>query len=113
MASGSAPTSSEYVVHHLTNLNQTGEAQKNIVDFSLINIDSVFWSLSLGLLAVFVMARVAKTATSGVPGRLQAFVELLVEMVDTQAKGVIHSETSRLFVALIDGSLSRPQPVLP
>jgi F-type H+-transporting ATPase subunit a len=99
MASGSAPTSSEYVVHHLTNLNQTGEAQKNIVDFSLINIDSVFWSLSLGLLAVFVMARVAKTATSGVPGRLQAFVELLVEMVDTQAKGVIHSETSRLFVA--------------
>lgn len=99
MASGSAPTSSEYVVHHLTNLNQTGEAQKNIVDFSLINLDSVFWSVSLGFLAVFVMARVAKSATSGVPGRLQAFVELLVELVDNQAKGVIHSETSRRFVA--------------
>ncbi|HCO57130.1 MAG TPA: F0F1 ATP synthase subunit A, partial [Burkholderiales bacterium] len=36
MASGSAPTSSEYVVHHLTNLNQTGEAQADIIDFSLI-----------------------------------------------------------------------------
>ncbi len=99
MASGSAPTSSEYVVHHLTNLNQTGEAQKDIIDFSLINLDTVFWSFGLGMLAVFILYRAARNASAGVPGRFQAMVEILVELVDNQAKGVIHSETSRTFVA--------------
>jgi F-type H+-transporting ATPase subunit a len=99
MASGSAPTSSEYVVHHLTNLNQTGEAQKDIIDFSLINLDTVFWSFGLGMLAVFILYRAARNASAGVPGRFQAMVEILVELVDNQAKGVIHSETSRKFVA--------------
>jgi F-type H+-transporting ATPase subunit a len=99
MASGSAPTSSEYVVHHLTNLNQTGEAQKDIIDFSLINLDTVFWSFGLGMLAVFILYRAARSASAGVPGRFQAMVEILVELVDNQAKGVIHSETSRKFVA--------------
>jgi F-type H+-transporting ATPase subunit a len=41
----------------------------------------------------------ARKATSGVPGRLQAAVELLVEMVDTQAKGIVHNAQSRKFVA--------------
>jgi len=99
MASGSAPTSSEYVVHHLTNLNQTGEAQKDIINFSLINLDTVFWSFGLGMLAVFILYRAARSASAGVPGRFQAMVEILVELVDNQAKGVIHSETSRKFVA--------------
>ena len=99
MASGSAPTSSEYVVHHLTNLNQTGEAQANIIDFSFINLDSVFWSFGLGILTVFILYRAARNATAHVPGRFQALIEILVEMVDNQAKGVIHSETSRQFVA--------------
>ena len=99
MASGSAPTSSEYVVHHLTNLNQTGEAQADIIDFSLINLDTVFWSFGLGMLAVFVLYRAARNASAGVPDRFQAMVEILVELVDNQAKGVIHSETSRKFVA--------------
>lgn len=99
MASGSAPTSSEYVVHHLTNLNQTGETQKDIIDFSLINLDTVFWSFGLGMLAVFILYRAARNASAGVPGRFQAMVEILVELVDNQAKGVIHSETSRKFVA--------------
>jgi len=99
MASGNAPTSSEYVVHHLTNLNQTGHAQKNIIDWSLINIDSVFWSFSLGFLTVFLLWRAAAKATSGRPGRFQAAVEILVEMVADQAKGVIASAESRKFVA--------------
>ena len=89
MASGNAPTSSEYVVHHLTNLNQTGHAQKDIIDWSMINIDSVFWSFGLGFLTVFLLWRAAAKATSGRPGRFQAAVEILVEMVADQAKGVI------------------------
>ena len=99
MASGHAPTASEYVVHHLTNLNQTGHAQENIVDWGYINLDSVFWGFGLGALTVFILWRVALRASSGVPGRFQGFVELLVEMVNDQAKGIIHSAESRKFVA--------------
>ena len=41
----------------------------------------------------------ARKATSGVPGRFQAAVEILVEMVDSQAKGIVHNAQSRKFVA--------------
>jgi F-type H+-transporting ATPase subunit a len=94
-----APTASEYVVHHLTNFNQTGHPQENIIDWGLINLDSVFWSFGLGILTVFMLWRVASRATAGVPGRFQGFVEMLVEMVADQAKGIIHSPESRKFVA--------------
>ncbi|HRP98403.1 MAG TPA: F0F1 ATP synthase subunit A, partial [Rhodocyclaceae bacterium] len=94
-----APTASEYVVHHLTNFNQSGHAQENIIDWSLVNIDSMFWSFGLGILTVFMLWRVASRATSGVPGRFQGFIELMVEMVADQAKGIIHSAESRKFVA--------------
>jgi F-type H+-transporting ATPase subunit a len=99
MAANPNPTASEYVVHHLTNLNQTGKAQENIVDWSLINLDSTFFSFSLGCLTVFLLWLAARKATAGVPGRFQAFVEILVEMVHEQAKNLIHSEQSRKFVA--------------
>ena len=99
MATAHAPTASEYVVHHLTHLNNTGHAQENIVDWSVINIDSMFYSISLGLLTVFLLWLAARKATSGVPGRFQGFVEMMVEMVADQAKGIIHSPESRKFVA--------------
>lgn len=99
MATAYEPTAKEYVVHHLTNLNQTGSAQKDIVDWTLINLDSVFWILVLGMLTVFILHRAARAATSGVPGRFQGFIEMMVEMVDTQAKDIIHSAESRKFVA--------------
>lgn len=99
MATGHAPTASEYVVHHLTHFNSTGHAQENVIDWGVINLDSMFWSLALGLLTVFLLWRVTSRATSGVPGRLQGFIELLVEMVADQAKGIVHSAESRKFVA--------------
>jgi len=99
MATGHAPTASEYVVHHLTNLNQTGHAQTDIVNWSYINLDSVFWGFGLGALTVYVLWRVASRVTSGVPGRFQGFIEMMVEMVNDQAKGIIHSPESRKFVA--------------
>lgn len=48
---------------------------------------------------MFVFWRAAKSATSGVPGRFQAAVEILVEMVDNQAKANIHNAESRKFIA--------------
>jgi F-type H+-transporting ATPase subunit a len=98
-AAHSGPTQGEYIVHHLTHLNTTGEAQKAIVDWSVINLDSFIFSTLLGILAVGLLAFVAQRATAGVPGRLQATIEVLVEMVADQAKGIIHDAKSRLFVA--------------
>ncbi len=90
------PTAGEYIGHHLQHF-RTGE-QTGVIDFSVYNIDSIVWSVLLGVLGLFVMWRVAKSVTAGVPGRMQAAVEILLEMVDTQAKGIIHNAESRKFV---------------
>lgn len=90
------PTAGEYIGHHLTHW-QSGH-QSGVIDFSVFNLDSIFWSITLGVLGLFLMWRVAKSVTSGVPGRMQAAVEILLEMVDTQAKSIIHNAESRKFV---------------
>ena len=97
MATEHAPNASEYIVHHLTFL--TNHKQVGLVDWSVIHLDSLFFSIGLGLLTVFIMARLAARATSGVPGRFQAAVEIIVEMVSDQAKSIVHSPESRQFVA--------------
>jgi len=92
-----APTASEYIVHHLQHLQNI--KQKFIVDFSVVNVDSVVVGLILGIVGLFFFWRAARNATSGVPGRFQAAVEILVEMVDNQAKATIHNAESRKFIA--------------
>ena len=96
---GQLPTASEYVIHHLGHFNNTGHPQENIVDWSIINYDSMFFSLLMGLITIFLLWLAARKATSGVPGRFQSIVEVLVEMVADQAKGIVHSPESRRFVA--------------
>jgi F-type H+-transporting ATPase subunit a len=100
--SSEAPTAGEYIRHHLQHLQKdfsfNSVKQEGIVDFSLFNLDSVAFSILLGILGCFLLWRGARKATSGVPGRFQAAVEILVEMVDNQAKGVIHNEKSRKLV---------------
>ena len=94
-----APTPSEYIVHHLTHFNSLGEKQSTIIDWSVINYDTLFFSIGLGLLVVFILWLAARKATSGIPGRFQGCIEVLVEMVDNQAKSTIHSPESRRYVA--------------
>ena len=96
-AEGHAPTAGEYIVHHLQHLQN--KKQTAVVDFSVFNFDSIFWAITIGVIASWLLWRAARTATSGVPGRFQAAVEILVEMVDTQAKGIVHNATSRKLVA--------------
>ena len=98
-AAANAPNAGEYVVHHLTQLNTSGHAQASIVDFSVINLDTLFFSILMGVLGLLFMFRVAKNASAGVPGRVQAALEILLEMVDSQAKAIIHNKQSRQFVA--------------
>jgi len=94
---GQGPTAGEYIVHHLQHLQN--QKQSSVVDFSVFNADSIFYAVLLGVLACWLLFKAASKATAGVPGRFQAAVELLVEMVDAQAKGIVHSATSRKLVA--------------
>ncbi len=87
----------EYILEHLTNLNSSGHAQTNIVDFSVINLDTIFWSLAMGLIAVGILLFAARRATSGVPGRFQALVEIVVDLVETQSKNIVHGD--RTYIA--------------
>jgi len=61
-AAAQGPTSNEYISHHLLNL-QHGEG------FWTYNVDSIFFSVTLGLLFVVSFFLAARKATSGVPGR--------------------------------------------
>ncbi len=89
------PTASEYIVHHLGHLSN--HHQEKMVDFSIIHLDTIFWSVFVGIIGCFFMWKAARRATSGVPGRFQAFVEILVEMVEDQSKAIIHG--NRSFIA--------------
>ena len=97
MAAENGPTSGEYIIHHLTHLQN--HKASSVVDFSVFNYDSIFFSIAMGVLGCWLLWLGARKATAGVPGRFQAAVEILVEMVDSQAKGIIHNAQSRKLVA--------------
>ena len=96
-ATQQGPTAGEYIVHHLTharNKEMTGP-----FDLTVVHWDSMFFSILIGVVACFLLWRAASKATSGVPGRFQAAVEILVEMVESQAKGIVHNATSRKLIS--------------
>jgi F-type H+-transporting ATPase subunit a len=77
-----------YIKHHLTHLTvDTGHGP-----FWAIHLDSVFFTLLISSLFIFVLSLVARRATSGVPGKLQTAVELLVEFVDGMVKDTFHGK---------------------
>jgi len=91
-ASGQAPTATEYIVHHLTHLS-TGK-QKSIIDFSVFNVDTIFFSILVLCCVLLLLWLAARKVTAGVPGRFQAAVEVLVELVEEQSKSIVHGDRS-------------------
>lgn len=97
-------TSGEYITHHLQNL-QVCKTDAGWVwnecagNFYTINVDSMFWSVLLGVVFIWIFGRAAKNASSGKPGKLQAFVELVIDFIDTSVKDTFHG-TSRLIAPL-------------
>jgi len=89
MAAATELTPTAYIQHHLSFL------QKPIGDggFWTVNVDTFVTTLVLGVLCFGFMWWITRKATSGVPSRTQAFVELAVEFVDEQVKGVYHGES--------------------
>jgi F-type H+-transporting ATPase subunit a len=90
-----APTASEYIRHHLGFLSN--HHQESPIDFSIIHYDTLFWSITMGVIGSLLMWMAARRATSGVPGRFQAAVEMIVEMVEDQSKSIVHG--NRSFIA--------------
>ena len=97
MAAEQPTTANEYILHHLTFLSN--KEPKGIVDFSVIHLDTVFFSAVLALLFGGAFYFAARTAKAGVPGKFQSFVELLVETVDAQVKDTFHG-TNKLLAPL-------------
>ena len=92
-------TSADYIQHHLTNLTYGrfpeghwgfAHGQEDIDDmgFWAINVDTMFWSLSLGLVFLAIFTWAAKKAKPGVPGGLQNFCEYAVEFVENNVAQV-------------------------
>lgn len=98
-ATESGLTSGQYIVHHLTHWGNHEMAPGNPVDFSVIHWDSMFFTILIGVVGCFLLWRAARKATSGVPGRFQAAVEIMAEMVESQAKGIVHNAKSRKLVS--------------
>lgn len=101
--SAEALSASEYIKHHLQNLTygkfpagheHAGDwgfahsaAEAKSMGFMAIHVDTMFWSISLGVLFLWLFHKVAKTATTGVPGGMQNFVEMVVEFIDSTVRG--------------------------
>lgn len=89
MSSTTDISSTSYIQHHLehwtVNLFPGAEG-----GFWTLHIDTLFISFVLGCLFLFVFWRVARRVTTGVPGKLQNFIEVLIEFVDTQVKDCFH-----------------------
>jgi F-type H+-transporting ATPase subunit a len=97
MAAEQPTTANEYILHHLTFLSN--KEPTGVMDFSVIHLDSVFFSILLAVLFAGSFYFAARTATSGQPGKFQNFVELIVEFVDTQVKDSFHG-TNKLLAPL-------------
>src|SRR3954468_6488705 len=88
-----SPTS--YIGHHLANQTISfGDSP-----FWTLHVDTLITSIVLGILAFGCMWAVVRGSTAGVPGKRQAFVELTVQFVDDQVKGVFHG-SARLITPL-------------
>ena len=96
--------SGAYIQHHLQNLQVCrvdGEWVWNDCagNFWAMNVDSMFWSVLLGLIFVFAFRSVAKKTSADKPSRWQAVVEMIVEFVDSSVKDTFHGK-SRLIAPL-------------
>ena len=99
MASAEPQTSAEYIRHHLTNLTYGrhpdgswgfahSAEEAGAMGFWSVHVDSMAWSIGLGLVFLALFRRAASHATAGVPGGLQNFVEMIVEFIDETVESI-------------------------
>ena len=105
-----ALTSTEYIKHHLTNMTygkmpdgswklaETAEEAQQM-GFTAIHLDSMGWSIGLGIIFCFLFWIVAKAANAGVPTKFQSAIEMIIEFVDSSVRDTFHGK-SRLIAPL-------------
>jgi F-type H+-transporting ATPase subunit a len=97
MAGSETLTSGEYIKHHLTNLTfgrtadgswgfAHGAEEAAEMGFWAIHVDTMFWSILLGVIFLWSFSRVARTARTDSPGTWQTFVEMIIEFVDENVR---------------------------
>ena len=92
-------TSGEYIVHHLQNL-QVCKVDDEWVwnqcagNPMALNVDSMFWSVLLGLVFIFFFGRAANKASAAKPTKFQALVEIVVEFIDSSVKDTFHGKSN-------------------
>jgi len=113
---GDTLSKSEYISHHLTNLTygklpagyeRVSEGHSHVLDqaqwtlahsaqeaadmgFMAVHLDTMGWSIALGMLFCFSFAWVARSATAGVPTGFQNFVEMIIAFIDDNVKSIFH-----------------------
>jgi F-type H+-transporting ATPase subunit a len=92
-------TSGEYIQHHLQNLQLCKAGDEWVWNqcagnFWAVNVDSMFFSVLLGLLFIVLFRAVAKKTSAEKPGKFQAFVEIVVDFVDSSVKDTFHGKSS-------------------
>ena len=101
MAAGSDNTAANYIQHHLQNLTfghhpENGwslahsGAEASEMGFWAIHLDTMGWSIAMGVLFIWLCRKAGKMATTGVPGPLQNFVEVVIEFVELTVRGAFH-----------------------
>ena len=91
---GSSAT--QYIQHHLTNLKfdlTSMSFDGHASGFWVLNVDSLFFSIVLGVFFLFFFRMAAKKATATEPGGLQNFVEMIVDFTDTQVRDIYHGQS--------------------
>lgn len=111
---GETQTVSDYIVHHLTHMTYgklpagyerydgsiigdggawvmaKGGAEASAMGFTAIHVDSMAWSVGLGLVFCWLFYSVARKASSGVPSGLVSAVEMIVQFVDNNVRDIFH-----------------------
>ncbi|MGB3726917.1 MAG: F0F1 ATP synthase subunit A [Glaciecola sp.] len=94
-------TTTEYIQHHLTNAKMCtvdGEIAFNKAcsdaGFWAVHVDTLAWSIGLGILFLYLFRRTAAKATTGVPSKFQAFVELIIDFVNDNVTSTFHGKSA-------------------
>lgn len=113
-AEGETQTVAQYITHHLTNLTYGklpggyerydgslvadggtwtmahGAQEAADMGFNAIHVDSMLWSIGLGIIFCWIFRRVAKKAETGVPSGIVSAIEMVVEFVDDTVRDTFH-----------------------